>query len=159
MINEYGYRPNVGIVIGNFNGQVLWARRYKQNAWQFPQGGINSGETAEQAMFRELFEEVGLRPKDVRILTTTRYWLKYKIPHQFIRWDAKPICIGQKQKWFLLQLVCKDTRINIQCGKKPEFDSWKWVSFWYPLSQVVFFKRNVYRRMMKEFSRAIMLPE
>ena len=77
MIDDDGYRPNVGIVICNRQGQVMWARRFGQHSWQFPQGGINPGESAEQAMYRELFEEVGLSRKDVRILASTRNWLRY----------------------------------------------------------------------------------
>ncbi|PLK58065.1 RNA pyrophosphohydrolase [Candidatus Palibaumannia cicadellinicola] len=156
MIDDDGYRPNVGIVICNLDVQVLWARRYGQNSWQFPQGGINTGETAEQAMYRELFEEVGLSHKDVRILTSTRNWLRYKLPKRLVRCDTKPICIGQKQKWFLLQLVCQDTEINMQRGGIPEFDCWRWVSFWYPIRQIVSFKRDVYRKVMKEFSNRVM---
>ena len=105
MIDDDGYRPNVGIVICNRQGQVMWARRFGQHSWQFPQGGINPGESAEQAMYRELFEEVGLSRKDVRILASTRNWLRYKLPKRLVRWDTKTVCIGQKQKWFLLQLV------------------------------------------------------
>lgn len=156
MIDDDGYRPNVGIVICDKQGQVLWARRYGQHSWQFPQGGINPGETAEQAMYRELFEEVGLGRKDVRILASTRNWLRYKLPKRLVRWDTKPVCIGQKQKWFLLQLMCNDADINMQRSSTPEFDGWRWVSFWYPVRQVVSFKRDVYRRVMKEFSTTIM---
>ena len=156
MIDDDGYRPNVGIVICDKQCQVLWARRYGQHSWQFPQGGINPGETAEQAMYRELFEEVGLGRKDVRILASTRNWLRYKLPKRLVRWDTKPVCIGQKQKWFLLQLMCNDADINMQRSSTPEFDGWRWVSFWYPVRQVVSFKRDVYRRVMKEFSTTIM---
>lgn len=156
MIDDDGYRPNVGIVICNRQGQVLWARRYGQHSWQFPQGGINPGETAEQAMYRELFEEVGLSKKDVRILASTRNWLRYKLPKRLVRWDTKPVCIGQKQKWFLLQLMCNDADITMQRSSTPEFDGWRWVSFWYPVRQVVSFKRDVYRRVMKEFAVTVM---
>lgn len=160
MIDDDGYRPNVGIVICNRQGQVLWARRFGQHSWQFPQGGINPGETAEQAMYRELFEEVGLQRKDVRILASTRNWLRYKLPRRLVRWDTRPVCIGQKQKWFLLQLQCHETVINVQRSSTPEFDGWRWVSFWYPVRQVVSFKRDVYRRVMKEFAAALItLPE
>ena len=136
MIDDDGYRPNVGIVICNRQGQVMWARRFGQHSWQFPQGGINAGETAEQAMYRELFEEVGLSRKDVRILASTRNWLRYK--------------------WFLLQLVSSDAEINMQTSSTPEFDGWRWVSYWYPVRQVVSFKRDVYRRVMKEFASVVM---
>lgn len=156
MIDDDGYRPNVGIVICNRQGQVLWARRFGQNSWQFPQGGINPGETAEQAMYRELFEEVGLGRKDVKILASTRNWLRYKLPKRLVRWDTKPVCIGQKQRWFLLQLMCNESEINMQRSSTPEFDGWRWVSFWYPVRQVVSFKRDVYRRVMKEFSPVVM---
>lgn len=157
MIDHDGYRPNVGIVICNKQGLVLWARRCGQNSWQFPQGGINQGETPEQAMYRELYEEVGLSPKDVRIMTSTNGWLHYKLPKRMIRWNAEPVCIGQKQKWFLLELLGQDTAINIKASRKPEFDGWSWVSYWYPVRQVVSFKRDVYRKVMKEFA-AFVIP-
>ncbi|CDG88602.1 RNA pyrophosphohydrolase [Xenorhabdus bovienii] len=156
MIDDDGYRPNVGIVICNRQGQVLWARRYGQHSWQFPQGGINPGESPEQAMYRELFEEVGLNRKDVRVLASTRSWLRYKLPKRLVRWDTKPVCIGQKQRWFLLQLLCNEVDINVQRSSAPEFDGWRWVSYWYPVRQVVSFKRDVYRRVMKEFSSIVM---
>ena len=155
MIDFDGYRPNVGIVICNDKGQVLWAKRYGQNSWQFPQGGINDNETPEQAMYRELFEEVGLTRKDVRVLYASKHWLRYKLPKRLLRYDSKPICIGQKQRWFLLQLVSDTKNINMQCSKTPEFDGWRWVSFWYPVRQVVSFKRDVYRKAMKEFASVL----
>lgn len=118
--------------------------------------GINPGETPEQAMYRELFEEVGLNKKDVRILASTRNWLRYKLPKRLVRWDTKPVCIGQKQRWFLLQLMCNEADINMQRSSTPEFDGWRWVSYWYPVRQVVSFKRDVYRRVMKEFAATVM---
>lgn len=157
MINNNVYRPNVGIVIYKIDGKVLLAKRNKQFFWQFPQGGINLGETAEQAMYRELFEEVGLTRNDICILTTTKNWLRYKIPSNLIRWNTNPVYIGQKQKWFLLKLLCQDKNINTQCGGAYEFDDWRWVSFWYPVRHIVSFKRDVYRRVMKEFSRKVMI--
>lgn len=155
MIDSDGYRPNVGIVLCNKNGQVLWARRYGQNSWQFPQGGINDGESVEQAMYRELYEEVGLLRKDVRLLWASKSWLKYKLPKRLVRTDTQPTCIGQKQRWFLLQLVSTESAINLNTSKTPEFDHWRWVSFWYPVRQVVAFKRDVYRKVMKEFVQVL----
>lgn len=152
MIDFDGYRPNVGIVICNRKGQVLWAKRYGQNSWQFPQGGINDNESPEQAMYRELFEEVGLSPKDVKILYVSKQWLRYKLPKRLLRYDSKPMCIGQKQRWFLLQLISDERNINLAANKSPEFDGWRWVSFWYPVRQVISFKRDVYRKAMKEFA-------
>ena len=157
VIDGDGFRPNVGIVICNRNGQVLWARRYGQHSWQFPQGGVDDGETPEQAMFRELYEEIGLKQDDVTILATSRNWLKYRLPTRLIRWESKPVCIGQKQKWFLLRLdASKEASIQFGCHGQPEFDDWRWVSYWYPVRQVVSFKREVYRRVMKEFATIAM---
>lgn len=155
MIDNDGYRPNVGIIICNRQGQVLWARRFGQNSWQFPQGGINPNETAEQAMFRELNEEVGLSPNDVKILATTQSWLRYKLPKHIVRWDNIPVCIGQKQKWFLLELISEESAINLNANYSPEFDAWAWVSYWYPIRQVISFKRDVYRKAMKEFAATV----
>ncbi|WGE85021.1 RNA pyrophosphohydrolase [Actinobacillus equuli] len=157
MIDFDGYRPNVGIVICNKAGQVLWAKRFGQNSWQFPQGGINEGENIETAMYRELYEEVGLTKKDVRLLWASKYWLKYKLPKRLVRSDgSQPVCIGQKQRWFLLQLLSDENTIDLKTTKSPEFDGWRWVSFWYPVRQVVSFKRDVYRKVMKEFAGVLL---
>ncbi len=152
MIDSDGFRPNVGIVIANERGQVLWARRVGQNAWQFPQGGINDGESPEQALYRELYEEVGLEESDVELLACTRGWLRYRLPQRLVRRENRPLCIGQKQKWFLLKMRGEEAKIRFDCGHKAEFDHWQWVSYWYPLGQVVAFKREVYRRAMKELA-------
>ena len=152
MIDSDGFRPNVGIILVNSLGQVLWARRCGQDAWQFPQGGIKSDESAEQAMYRELREEVGLKPTDVEIVGVTRGWLRYRLPKRMIRRHSHPICIGQKQKWFLLRMLSGDQAVKIDCCDQPEFDGWRWVSYWYPLGQVVSFKREVYRKAMRELS-------
>ena len=153
MIDVDGYRPNVGIVICNRQGQVLWARRIRQNSWQFPQGGVNSDESPQDAMSRELYEELGLVPEDVRILATSRSWHRYRLPKRMIRYQDDPVCLGQKQKWFLLALQGRgqsDIRFNRE--GHPEFDDWRWVSYWYPVRQVVAFKRDVYRRVLTEFA-------
>lgn len=156
MIDSEGYRQNVGIIICNPAGQLLWAKRCGQHAWQFPQGGINVGESIEQAMYRELYEEIGLDPKAVRLLSSTRHWLHYQIPKRLIRWHSKPLCIGQKQKWFLLCLPGDEQCVNIRATNTPEFDDWRWVSYWYPVRQAVFFKRNVYRQVLQEFAGMVM---
>ena len=155
MIDEDGFRPNVGIILANPVGQVLWARRVGQEAWQFPQGGIAEHETPEEALYRELHEEVGLKPEDVRLVGSTQGWLRYRLPKRFLRYRSKPLCIGQKQKWFLLMLTGSDSRVTFQYGDPPEFDDWRWVSYWYPLNQVVSFKREVYRKALKELSPSL----
>ena len=150
MIDSEGFRPNVGIIIANDHGQLLWARRVGQDAWQFPQGGINDNETPEQAMYRELKEEVGLDPADVELICCTRGWLRYRLPKRMIRNHSKPLCIGQKQRWFLLRLRAQDSAVCFHHSHKPECDGWRWVSYWYPLGQVISFKREVYRGALKE---------
>ncbi|MBM7073820.1 RNA pyrophosphohydrolase [Shewanella sp. OPT22] len=156
MIDSDGFRENVGIIICNKFGQVMWARRFGQHSWQFPQGGVDDGETAEQAMYRELYEEVGLLPEHVNILSVSRSWLRYRLPKRLVRQDSKPVCIGQKQKWFLLQLNSNEKAINLNASGHPEFDDWRWVSYWYPVRQVVSFKRDVYRKAMKEFAPVVL---
>ena len=152
MIDSDGFRPNVGIMLANARGQMFWARRIGgQEAWQFPQGGIKDDEDAEQALYRELNEEIGLREADVKLLAVTSGWLRYRLPARYIR-QQDPICVGQKQKWFLLLLETEEHKINLSADGSPEFDDWRWVSYWYPVNQVVSFKRDVYRRALKELA-------
>ena len=153
VIDSDGFRPNVGIILANDQGQLLWARRIGgRNSWQFPQGGINAGESPEQALYRELHEEVGLSQHAVELLGTTRGWLRYRLPERLIRKGRGQVCIGQKQKWFLLRMLEGDTAVQLDLNDKPEFDSWQWVSYWYPLNQVISFKREVYRKALKELA-------
>ncbi len=149
MIDEDGYRPNVGIIVANDRGQVLWAKRIGQDAWQFPQGGIRTSETPEEALYRELDEEIGLAPDDVRIVGCTKGWLRYKLPRRLRRTNSSTF-VGQKQKWFLLKMLAANDAVCFDHSGTPEFDLWQWVSYWYPLGQVVSFKQDVYRRAMKE---------
>ena len=153
MVDADGFRPNVGIVLSNDLGQVLWARRVGgHDAWQFPQGGINEDESLEEALFRELHEEVGLTADSVQILARTRGWLRYRLPKRLRRYNSSPGFKGQKQKWFLLKMLADDELVCMNLSVKPEFDYWRWVSYWYPICQVVDFKREVYRRALKELA-------
>ena len=152
MIDSDGFRLNVGIILANQFNQVLWAKRIGQSSWQFPQGGIKVSETPGQALYRELYEEVGLVEGDVKIIATTKGWLRYRLPKKMIRHNSHPLCVGQKQKWYLLRMLSADSMVTVNSSHSPEFDNWKWVSYWYPLGQVVSFKREVYRRAMKELS-------
>ena len=153
MLDREGFRPNVGIVLLNGRNQVFWGKRLRTHSWQFPQGGIKHGETPEQAMFRELHEEVGLLPEHVRILARTRDWLRYEVPDRFIRRDARGHYRGQKQIWFLLRLVGRDCDMNLRATDHPEFDAWRWNDYWVPLDVVIEFKRNVYQMALTELSR------
>ena len=146
MLDRDGYRPNVAIVIVNGKNLVFWGKRIREHSWQFPQGGINPGEAPEQAMYRELREEVGLEPQHVRILGRTRDWLRYEVPHHWIKREWRGSYRGQKQIWYLLRLVGRDNDVSLRVTDHPEFDAWRWHDYWIPLESVIDFKREVYRR-------------
>jgi putative (di)nucleoside polyphosphate hydrolase len=152
VIDPDGYRPNVGIILMHPQGQVFWARRVTRDGWQFPQGGMNSDETPIEAMYRELDEEVGLKPHHVDLLGATPGWLRYRLPRRCVRPGKRPTCIGQKQVWFLLQLTATEEEVRLDATETPEFDSWRWVDFWYPLEHVVSFKRRVYAQALKHLA-------
>ena len=154
MLDIQGFRLNVAIVLVNHNNNVLLAKRIKQNAWQFPQGGVNDNEDIIDALYRELKEEIGLDKEDVSIIASTKYWLRYKIPSR-LRRHTDPLFVGQKQKWFLLRFLGEDSKIKFDLSTKPEFDSWQWVSYWYPLRMVIDFKRGVYCKALRELSHCI----
>lgn len=150
VIDRAGYRLNVGIILVNGSDRVFWGRRSGHDAWQFPQGGLATGESAVEAMYRELHEEVGLEKGDVEILGSTKRWLKYRLPKQYLRHGSAPLVIGQKQKWFLLKLVTSEQKVKLDLSDSPEFDSWRWIEFHEPEDQVIFFKRQVYTQALKE---------
>ena len=153
MLDRDGFRPNVGIILLNQKNQVFWGKRIRTHSWQFPQGGIDRGETPEQAMIRELHEEVGLLREHVSIVARTRDWLRYEVPDRFIRRDARGHYKGQKQIWFLLQLIGHDWDLNLRATNHPEFDAWRWNDYWVPLESVVEFKRGVYETALIELAR------
>jgi putative (di)nucleoside polyphosphate hydrolase len=171
MTGSDGYRPNVGIILANDERKLLWARRIRQDAWQFPQGGIHRHETPEQAMYRELGEELGLQKEHVALIGCTRDWLRYEIPRHLVRrlpvrgrllardaqastqtGDRAPFYIGQKQIWFLLHLTAQEQCITLDASSRPEFDRWRWVDYWTPLAEVVAFKRAVYQQALTELA-------
>jgi len=152
MIDQDGFRANVGIVLANALGQVFWARRIGRAGWQFPQGGIESEESPEAALFRELEEEVGLTPAAVELIGATQDWLSYRLPERFQRHGAGPRCIGQKQRWFLLRLRGDDSLVRLDASGDPEFTDWRWADYWEPLDEVIFFKRRVYRAALTELA-------
>lgn len=158
MIDRDGYRPNVAIVLVNPRNQVFWGKRIKEHAWQFPQGGIKQGETPEQAMYRELNEETGLAAHHVRILGRTRDWLHYNVPNHWVRREWRGTYKGQKQIWFLLRLIGRDSDISLRASGHPEFDAWRWHDYWVPLESVIDFKRESYRAALEQLAGFLEVP-
>ena len=153
MLDKNGYRPNVGIILVNRRNEVFWGKRIREHSWQFPQGGIKRGETPEQAMYRELEEEVGLLPEHVKIIGRTRNWLRYDVPDRWVRREWRGHYRGQKQIWFLLRMLGQDCHVSLRASTHPEFDAWRWNEYWVPLDVVVEFKRGVYEMALTELSR------
>ena len=155
VVDRAGYRLNVGIILVSDSERVFWGRRAGHDAWQFPQGGVKTNENALDAMYRELKEEIGLDKTDVEVLGSTKRWLKYRLPKQYIRYGSKPLVIGQKQKWFLLKMICNEQKLRLDLSDSPEFDSWRWIDFNEPQEHVIYFKRQVYQQALKELKHCL----
>ncbi len=106
-------------------------------------------------MYRELHEETGLAPHDVEIIGCTRDWLRYDLPKRYVRRRQRPLCIGQKQIWYLLRLTGGESNVDLAASESPEFDHWRWVDYWHPIAQVIYFKREIYRRALEELAPLI----
>lgn len=106
-------------------------------------------------MFRELYEEIGLRSEQVELIGRTRNWLHYDLPERYIRKHSYPVCVGQKQLWYILRMSSSEGCVRFDCSEKPEFDGWRWVDFWAPVEEVVFFKRDVYRKALSELGKML----
>ena len=158
MIDRNGYRPNVGIILLNSKNEVFWGKRIKQNAWQFPQGGIKVGESPKEAMYRELTEETGLLSNHVEIVGRTKDWLRYEVPDRWIRREWRGNYKGQKQIWYLLRLIGRDSDVSLRNSANPEFDAWRWNQYWVELESVVEFKRKVYQQALTELARLLNIP-
>lgn len=153
VLDREGYRPNVGIILINERNEVFWGKRVREHSWQFPQGGIKPGESPETAMYRELYEEVGLLPQHIKIVGRTRDWLRYDVPSHWVRREWRGSYRGQKQIWYLLRLVGRDSDVNLRACHHPEFDGWRWHQYWAPVDEVIDFKRGVYLDALTELSR------
>jgi putative (di)nucleoside polyphosphate hydrolase len=152
VIDRDGFRANVGIVLMGGEGQLFLGRRTGGKGWQFPQGGMRHGESAEESLFRELHEEVGLAPTDVELLGSTERWLRYRLPERYVRHGQQPLCVGQKQRWFLLRLDADESNIRFDRTEEQEFDRFRWVDYWQPVKEVIYFKRPVYVRALHELA-------
>ncbi|MCA2998496.1 MAG: RNA pyrophosphohydrolase [Burkholderiales bacterium] len=158
MIDKDGYRPNVAIILCNAKNEVFWGKRIREHSWQFPQGGIKHGEAPEDAMYRELEEETGLRREHVRILGRTKSWLHYNVPSHWVKREWRGTYKGQKQIWYLLRLTGRDNDIRLRASEHPEFDAWRWHDYWVPLDSVIEFKRDVYRKALHQLVRYLDRP-
>jgi len=154
-IDAEGFRANVGIILTDSDGKLMLAGRAGSKGWQFPQGGVLVDEKPEDAMYRELHEEVGLDRVDVELLGVTTDWLRYRLPDKFVRRHSKPLCIGQKQRWFMLRLTSSTDNVRFDLGEQPEFDRIRWVDFWRPVNEVIYFKRRVYARALHELGSTV----
>lgn len=155
LFDAEGYRFNVGIILLHPEGQkAFWGKRCGHDSWQFPQGGLQAGESDEAAAYRELAEETGLQAQDVRLLAKSKTWLKYRLPLRFRRPRKRGFiqCVGQKQRWFLMQLTAAESAINLNAHSPPEFERWCWYDCWQAANEVVHFKRKVYRQALEEFA-------
>lgn len=152
VIDSDGFRANVGIVLMRDAGDVFLGRQVGGRGWQFPQGGVLAGEEPAQAAFRELHEEIGLSPSDVNLIGQTSHWLRYRLPAKYVRRNRHPMCIGQKQRWFLLRLKRNEAQFDFGRTHEPEFDHYRWVNFWEPAREVIYFKRAVYVQALTELA-------
>lgn len=148
--NLHDYRENVAIVLCNDRAQVLWARRIGHDGWQFPQGGVDADESTLEAVYREMEEELGLKPSHVRLIGSTKDWLTYDIPERYVRVRSKRRLKGQKQKWFMFKFIGDESDFCLDCCDNPEFDEWQWVNYWTPADRVISFKRDVYVKALTE---------
>ncbi len=158
MIDRDGYRPNVAIILCNAKNEVFWGKRIREHSWQFPQGGIKHAEAPEDAMFRELEEETGLKREHVKILGRTKNWLHYNVPSHWVKREWRGTYKGQKQIWYLLRLTGRDNDIHLRASEHPEFDAWRWHDYWVPLDTVIEFKRDVYRKALHQLVQYLERP-
>lgn len=154
-IDEEGYRANVGIIVADDAGKLLLGGRVSNKGWQFPQGGVKCGEDLQVAMYRELREEIGLEKDDVELLGVTQDWIRYRLPDKYVRRNTAQVCIGQKQRWFMLRLDCPSDKLRFDLGAQAEFDRIRWVDYWRPVNEVIYFKRRVYAQALHELGGTV----
>jgi len=151
MTTDLPYRPCVGIVLVNADGLIFTGERIDTpGAWQMPQGGIDDGEDATAAAFRELEEETGVSAAHVRLLDETQDWVLYDLPDHLVGKLWKGRFKGQKQRWYLMRFQGCDTDIQIKQAHQ-EFARWRWSTPDQVIANIVPFKQSVYQQVMNAF--------
>jgi putative (di)nucleoside polyphosphate hydrolase len=147
------YRRGVGVMLLNRDGKVFVGARIDNpdDAWQMPQGGIDEGEDPWATALRELEEETGIPPRLVERIADCSERLKYRLPDQLIGVVWKEPWVGQDQDWFLARFLGTDADVNIATDT-PEFREWRWVAPADLPELIVPFKRDLYRRLLREFA-------
>ena len=148
------YRPAAGIVVFNNEGQAWYGCRKGEKSrykWQFPQGGIDKGESPKEAALRELWEETGLRPKHVEVIGRIKDWLYYDFPPEYVGGKVGKGWVGQKQKWFAVRLKKNSAKFDLKAHLPIEFSKWRWADLEEAPLLIVPFKRDVYERVVFEF--------
>lgn len=157
MTESLPYRPNVGIMLVNQKGLIFVGQRLDSidsAAWQMPQGGIDKGESEEEAAFRELTEETGVAREHVTLIARAKEEYIYDLPEDLIGKLWKGKWRGQRQMWFLMRFIGEDSDINI-ATKDPEFSAWKWVKPEELPGLIVPFKKRIYEGLVREFGNLI----
>ncbi len=147
------YRKCVGMMILNSTNKILVGRRidHPSGYWQMPQGGIDENEIPENAVWREMEEEIGTT--NAKLIGKSTKWLKYEIPIETLKtlpWGEK--YIGQIQKWFVFRFIGSDSEINVDTVN-PEFSEWKWAQYDTMVNNIVPFKRKIYAQVIEEFKK------
>jgi len=149
---DHLYRSGVGIVLINQHKKIFVGKRIdnQSDAWQMPQGGIDIGEDEDIAMYRELFEETGIKAENVKLLKKSSKYFYYNLPYKLQKkfWGGK--YLGQKQRWYLLDFIGDDSGVNISTHE-PEFSEWKWVNSQDLINLIVNFKKTLYQEIVEEF--------